>query len=331
VANQNYQLRDEMFRMADVFVVSCNEHYATYAAIMHGERFGVRELMAYAAQITVVWCYGRTPTLVLKNLNALHKVVKILTKMRTHCVGTCNPLELQSGGYRLSPTRDQWKMLVDEKHMGDVDYDVRPAHRMDDVLQVELDIEAGHPLLAVCKKHGIPVIVKTAIAMDTHSPLMFTVRNKRNTDTTNYHSFIANCAAEEGYEVWQRNGSCRVKADTPERLRLAVEVAEGRYGLLAFTDAPKRWKDLDHTSGYKALPSAEPTPASTVVLKAAASTGAKLMRAALESIGYELVKWSPLMAQIKKKDEAANLHPASIPYEFTGQFKGLILDYEDNF
>jgi hypothetical protein len=94
---------------------------------------------------------------------------------------------------------------------------------------------------------------------------------------------------------------------------------------------PKRWKDLDHTSGYKALPSAEPTPESTVVLKAAASTGAKLMRAALESIGYELVKWSPLVAQIKKKDEAANLHPASIPYEFTGQFKGLILDYEDSF
>jgi hypothetical protein len=55
------------------------------------------------------------------------------------------------------------------------------------------------------------------------------------------------------------------------------------------------------------------------------------MRAALESIGYQLVKWSPLVAQIQKKDEVANLHPASIPYEFTGQFKGLILDYEDSF
>jgi hypothetical protein len=82
-------------------------------------------------------------------------------------------------------------------------------------------------------------------------------------------------------------------------------------------------------SVYRPLPTGDPTPDSKVVLKAAASSGAQRMREALESIGYEMVEWSPLVATIKKKDETTPTPP--LPYIFEGKFRGFILDYEENF
>jgi hypothetical protein len=323
--------KNDMYAKAHAFVVCVSEMFTSLTAIQNAERFSVRELMECSTRIQLVFTAGRHPTLICSGLKTSNRgLVKVANKVMT--LRKADEYE-ELSGLRISPTRAQWQALLDSGVMQSVFHGVRKAHAREDVLQINVDLFTENAAFwQQLKDLQIPCMQLENVCSDVNKELMCSVRAKRGSNAT-VSDFISTLAVMDQVEMWhQSSGTLRIKAPTKEVLRLIVDTATD-CGLNVFTDTPRRWMDVDHVVGYRALPDASATPSANdvVVIKSSVPTKAARMQAALATIGFELdpAKWDSIKAGIKKKTEGSVL--PVLPYVFGPEHKGLILDYEGRF
>jgi hypothetical protein len=321
--------KNDMFRQAEVFVIVTSECFTSIDAISAGERYTVREMMMCSTKIQVVFTAGRNPTLLCHKPNAANRSIKLSDKLMIM-------RKVEEGellGYRLSPTRVQWQALVESGVTASVLHCVRKAHAKEEILQVNVNLNRSQKpeFWAKVKELGITSMALENVCTANNKELMCSIRPKKGTGGVG--DFMSFLALQDDTEAWQRSGMLRVKAPTKEVLRTIVEFATN-CGLNVFTDTPRRWMDLDHAVGYRALPDPSAPQSQTVVIKSSVPTSAERMQAALDTIGYELdySNWDVMVAGIKKKAGAGVAQlPPSMPHVFGPEHKGLILDYEGAF
>jgi hypothetical protein len=271
---------------------------------------------------------------VLHEINPRYKLVPFTQRVKTY-YRQCATTQEDPPGYRLSLTRSDWSALKLHQAMVGVLHYEHPSHKRDDLLQVDVEVASGSPLLDVCKALKIASMRMVNICTSNNKELLCSVRagrqaNQRDANAAAFGlTHMKDICVEHGMEVWQRAGSFRVLLDETRYDEIKAKLEEN--GLLFFSDVPKSWRnDLVRMHGVAALPPQQPTDSSPVAIKAMGPVSSIIMREAAASINAKLRddKWSPTQCVIEFQEGTK----PPLPHVFDNpKFAGLIVDYEMRF